>query len=73
MTIFNSVFNTKNLKNIEWDSLRSTVFVQDGSLRDVYMENMNQEKWHILIDYFLSKNMIGNSLINKREIDGTQS
>ena len=50
--------NSQNLEKINWEWLKYNVFDVDGSLRDIYMENMNQMKWFKLINYFLHKQKI---------------
>ena len=56
---------TNNWEEIKW------IFEPDGTLRDIYVENVNIEDWKILIDYLNTNHIVkygpsdDNQIINK--------
>ena len=58
-----ATYLTKTTQEIDWNFVKENIFVEDGSYRDVYIENIDKEKWYKLVDYFFTKKLIGYSHI----------
>lgn len=60
---------TNNWEEIKW------IFEPDGTLRDIYVENVNIEDWKILIDYLNTSHILkygpsnDNKIVNKADKD----
>ena len=60
---------TNNWEEIKW------IFEPDGTLRDIYVENVNIEDWKILIDYLNANHILkygpsnDNKIVNKADKD----
>lgn len=60
---------TNNWEEIKW------IFEPDGTLRDIYVENVNIEDWKILIDYLNASHILKygpsneNKIVNKADKD----
>jgi hypothetical protein len=53
---------TNNWEEIKW------IFEPDGTLRDIYVENVNIEDWKILIDYLNASHILKYGLSNDNKI-----